>query len=59
MRSKSIYRVTVLVSFLAVLFVLFFQISKTGPFRQANPFLEDPYDAVAPSPLKERSSLLP
>lgn len=46
MKSKSIFRVTLLVSLLAFLFVLFFQVNKTGPFRQANPFLEDPYDAV-------------
>jgi len=44
-RTKSIYRVTALVTFAAVAFYLFFAVSKVPPFRDINPFNEDPYDA--------------
>ncbi len=42
---KSIYRVTLLVAFTAALFYLFFAGSKSQPFRDVNPFNDDPYDA--------------
>jgi hypothetical protein len=35
-----------LIAIAAVLFYLFFQVNKAGPFRNINPFGEDPYDAV-------------
>ena len=40
------HRVTVLTTFTALVFSLFFQINKVGPFRALNPFAEDPYDAI-------------
>lgn len=43
---QRVYRVTALVTFTAIAFYLFFQISKGGPFRDINPFGEDPYDAI-------------
>jgi hypothetical protein len=43
---RRFHRVTALVLCLAVIFYLFFQVNKGGPFRAANPFGEDPYDAV-------------
>jgi hypothetical protein len=43
---QRIYRVTALITFAAVVFYLFFQINKGGPFRDINPFGQDPYDAV-------------
>jgi hypothetical protein len=43
---RRIHRVTALITCAAIGFCLFFQISKGGPFRSVNPFLEDPYDAV-------------
>jgi hypothetical protein len=45
-RIKSIHRVTALVTLSAVAFYLFFVISKAAPFRDINPFGDDPYDAV-------------
>src|SRR5690349_21831833 len=41
-----IHRVTVLVAFTSVVFWQFFDITKHGPFRDINPFGDDPYDAV-------------
>ena len=43
---RRIHRVTALVAFAAIVFYLFFQINKGGPFRDINPFGQDPYDAV-------------
>ncbi len=43
---QRVHRVTALITFTAIAFCLFFQLSKGGPFRDINPFLEDPYDAV-------------
>jgi len=43
--TKSIYRVTALVTFAAIAFYLFFTVSKNPPFRDINPFNDDPYDA--------------
>jgi hypothetical protein len=43
---QRIHRVTALVAFAAMVFCLFFQLSKRGPFRDVNPFGDDPYDAV-------------
>jgi hypothetical protein len=43
---QRIHRVTALIAFAAVVFYLFFQINKGGPFRDVNPFGQDPYDAV-------------
>ena len=44
--SQRIHHVTALISFAAIVFYLFFQINKGGPFRDINPFAEDPYDAI-------------
>ena len=44
-RAKPIHRVTALVTFAVVAFYFFFAVSKTPPFRDINPFNEDPYDA--------------
>lgn len=41
-----IHRVTALIAFAAIVFCLFFQLSKRSPFRDVNPFGDDPYDAV-------------
>lgn len=49
MKSHSlmrIHRITALILLITILFSLFFQISKAGPSRETNPFLNDPYDAV-------------
>lgn len=43
---NNIYRVTALITFAAIVFYFFFEINKGGPFRDINPFGEDPYDAV-------------
>jgi hypothetical protein len=43
---QRVHRVTVLILFAAIVFYLFFQINKGGPFRDINPFGQDPYDAV-------------
>jgi hypothetical protein len=43
---QRVHRVTALIAIAAVLFYLFFQVNKGGPFRNINPFGEDPYDAV-------------
>ncbi len=43
---QRIHRVTALIAFAAIVFYLFFQINKSGPFRDINPFGVDPYDAV-------------
>lgn len=43
---RRIYRVTALHAFAAIVFYLFFQVNKRGPFRDINPFGSDPYDAV-------------
>jgi len=41
-----VHRVTAWISVTAVLFCLFFEVNKGGPFRDVNPFGVDPYDAV-------------
>jgi hypothetical protein len=49
MNQKAVQRVhcvSALVTFAAIAFYLFFQVNKGGPFRDVNPFGEDPYDAV-------------
>ncbi len=43
---RRIHRVTALIFCAAVVFYLFFQLNKIEPFRDFNPFGEDPYDAV-------------
>ncbi len=43
---RRIHRVTGLIFCAAVVFYLFFQLNKGGPFRDINPFAKDPYDAV-------------
>ena len=43
---QRIHRVTALITFVAIVFYLFFQINKGGPFRDINSFGEDPYDAI-------------
>lgn len=43
---QRIHRVSALILLTAVLFYLFFQINKGGPFREINPFAVDPFDAV-------------
>jgi hypothetical protein len=43
---RRIHRVTGLVFLAAILFAIFFQVNKGGPFRAINPFGVDPYDAV-------------
>ena len=43
---RQIHRATALIAFAAAAFCLFFQVNKGGPFRDINPFAEDPYDAV-------------
>lgn len=43
---QRIYGVSALITFTAVVFTLFFQVNKGGPFRDINPFGEDPYDVV-------------
>jgi len=43
---KFLHCTALLHLFAALLFFAFFQIGKTSPFREANPFSEDPYDAV-------------
>jgi hypothetical protein len=44
--ARRIHRVTALVTLTGILFCLFFQLAKGKPFRDINPFGEDPYDAV-------------
>ena len=43
---QRVHRVTALITLAALIFYLFFQINKGKPFRDINPFGEDPYDAV-------------
>ena len=43
---KRIHQVTALIFAIAILFYLFFQVNKRSPFVEANPFANDPYDAV-------------
>jgi hypothetical protein len=43
---QRIHRVTAWIFTAAILFALFFQVNKGGPFREVNPFGVDPYDAV-------------
>ena len=43
---QRIHRLTALITLAAILFYLFFQVNKGGPFRQINPFGVDPYVAV-------------
>lgn len=44
--APRVHRVTALITSAAIVFCLFFQINKGGPFREINPFGQDPYDAV-------------
>lgn len=44
--TRRVHRVTGLITFCAILFCLFFQLSKGGPFRDINPFGVGPDDAV-------------
>ncbi len=46
LNSKRIHRVTALILATAFIFYLFFQVNKRSPFVEANPFANDPYDAV-------------
>jgi len=43
---QRIHGVAASIALAAVLFYLFFQVNKGGPFRDINPFGVDPYDAV-------------
>jgi hypothetical protein len=43
---KSIHRVTALILLSAVLFTVFVQVNKGAAFVDANPFANDPYDAI-------------
>jgi hypothetical protein len=43
---KRIHRITALILVAAIIFYLFFQVNKHSPFVEANPFADDPYDAV-------------
>jgi hypothetical protein len=43
---QRVHNVTASITIAAVLFYLFFQVNKGGPFRYINPFGVDPYDAV-------------
>jgi hypothetical protein len=43
---RRVHRVTALIALAGIVFYLFFQINKGGPFQDINPFAEDPYDAV-------------
>lgn len=43
---QRIHHITALIALAAMLFYLFFQVNKGGPFREINPFGVDPYDAV-------------
>ena len=43
---RRVHRVTALVALAGIIFYLFFHINKVEPFRDINPFGEDPYDAV-------------
>jgi hypothetical protein len=44
--SRKVYRLTAWIACTGLVFCLFFQIDKSGPFRDINPFGNDPYDAV-------------
>jgi hypothetical protein len=44
--SRRVLAVTALVACAAIALSIFFQINKSGPFREINPFGADPYDAV-------------
>lgn len=44
--TRRVHRTTAFITFVAIVFWMFFQINKIGPFRDINPFGEDPYDAV-------------
>jgi hypothetical protein len=43
---QRVHNVTASITITAILFYLFFQVNKGGPFRDLNPFAVDPYDAV-------------
>ena len=43
---QRVHRVTALITLAALIFYPFFQLNKGKPFRDINPFGEDPYDAV-------------
>jgi hypothetical protein len=43
---QRLHDLTGLITFAALVFWIFFQINKGGPFREINPFGVDPYDAV-------------
>ncbi len=44
--ARRLYLLSGLIFAAAVVFALFFQVNKGGPLREANPFLDDPYDAI-------------
>jgi hypothetical protein len=44
--ARRVHRITAAITALAVVFCLFFQVNKGGPFRAINPFGNDPYDAI-------------
>ena len=43
--SRQVYCLTAWIACTGLVFCLFFQINKSGPFRDINPFGNDPYDA--------------
>ncbi len=43
---QRLHRVTTFALLLAGVFGVFFQVNKAGPFRDINPFAQDPYDAI-------------
>ena len=43
---QRLHRVTTFVLLLVGVFGVFFQVNKAGPFRNLNPFAQDPYDAI-------------
>jgi hypothetical protein len=45
-KLKRIHQVTALIFATAIIFYLFFQVNKRSLFVEANPFANDPYDAV-------------
>ena len=44
--TRRLHRITALITLAALVFGFFFQINKTGPLRDNNPFSVDPYDAI-------------
>src|SRR5512136_2689607 len=46
MQTRLIYRITTTFALYALVFFAFFQANKRPPFREINPFLNDPYDLI-------------